>query len=133
MPDRSTPDAESPDPAGSAAGNRGERAADLSFVEGWAQVYSTTSEFEARLVRENLHAEGIDAQIFSQKDNVFTVDLGELSIVRILVPAEEYPQAVRIIRDHMDVEGEVVFACPACGEAYEPGVRECGACGAALV
>lgn len=101
-------------------------------IEGWAQVYSTTSEFEAQLVRENLRAEGMEAQIFSQRDRVFSVDLGELSIVRLLVPVWEYERALQVIRSHMDTEGEVVFACPSCGEAYDPGARECTSCGAAL-
>lgn len=105
----------------------------VPIIEGWAQVYSTTGEFEAQLVRENLRAEGIDAQIYSQKDSVLTVDLGELSIVRVLVPVWEYETALQTIRAHMDTEGEVVFACPACGDAYDPGTRECAACGAALV
>lgn len=104
----------------------------VSIIQGWAQVYSTTSEVEARLLRENLQAEGIDAQVYSQKDRSFTVDLGELSIVRLLVPVDEYRVAFDLIRDHMDTEGEVVFACPECGEPYEPGARQCAACGATL-
>jgi hypothetical protein len=102
-------------------------------IEGWAQVYSTTSEFEGQLVSENLRAEGIEAQIYSQKDNMFSVDLGELSIVRVLAPVIEYEHALEVIRDHMDSEGEVAFACPSCGEAYDHGARECTGCGASLV
>lgn len=105
----------------------------VQVIENWAQVYSTTTEFEAQLLCDNLRAEGLDAQIYSQKDRTFNVDLGELSIVRLLVPVWEYEQALHVIRSHMDTEGEVVFACPACGEAYDPGNRECTACGGALV
>jgi hypothetical protein len=101
-------------------------------IQGWAQIYSTTNEFEAQLLRENLLAEGIDAQFFSQKDSIFSVDLGELSIVRLLVPVWEYAQAQALIHAHMDHEGEVVFACARCGEAYEPGAIVCGSCGAAI-
>lgn len=104
----------------------------ITLIEGWAQVYTTTGEFEAQLVRDNLHAEGIDAQILSQRDNIFAVEVGELSIVRILVPVWQYAHAQAVIRDHMDAEGEVAFACPSCGEAYEAGSRECAACGAVL-
>jgi hypothetical protein len=104
----------------------------VTVIEGWAQVYSTTSEFEAQLVRENLKAEGIDAQVYSQRDSAFSLDMGEMSIVRLLVPVWEYERALEVIRSHMDPEGEVAFACPACGEAFEPGSRECTSCGAAL-
>lgn len=104
----------------------------VPIIEGWAQVYSTTGEMDAQLVRDNLQAEGIDAQVFSQRDRSFSLDLGELSIVRVLVPVWEYATALQLIRGHMDVEGEVVFACPGCGEAYDAGQRECTGCGAAL-
>lgn len=105
----------------------------ITQIGGWAQVYTTTTEWEAQLLRENLRAEGLEAQIYSQKDHIYPVDVGELSIVRILVPVWEYSAALRIIREHMDSEGEVVFACPACGEPYDAGARNCASCGAGLV
>jgi hypothetical protein len=105
----------------------------IPMIQGWAQVYSTTSELEAQLLRENLLADGIDAQVFSQRDMMFNLDLGELSIVRVLVPVWQHEQAMRIIREHMDQQGEVAFACSACGEPFESGARECTSCGAALV
>ena len=104
----------------------------VRVIEGWAQVYSTTRDFEAWLVRENLRAEGIDAQIYSQRDRTFSVDLGELSIVRLLVPVWEYEAAREVIRAHMDSDGEVSFACPSCGEALDPGAVACPSCGASL-
>jgi hypothetical protein len=84
----------------------------LQVIEGWSQVYSTSNEWEARLIRENLQAEGIDSQIFSQRDSMFSVDLGELSIVRLLVPVWNHEAALTIIQQHMDVDGEVSFADP---------------------
>lgn len=110
-----------------------EEHASVPIIQGWAQVYSTTTEMEAQLLRDNLRAEGIDAQVYSQRDRIFSVDIGELSIVRILAPVWEYEAARDLIRSHMDAEGEVAFACPACGEAYDSDARECTACGAALV
>lgn len=106
--------------------------AEVRVIEGWAQVYSATSDFEAQLLRDNLRAEGIDSQIYSQRDRAFSVDLGELSIVRLLVPVWEYERALQVIREHMDSAGEVVFACPSCGEAFDPGAQECASCGAPL-
>lgn len=105
---------------------------DVRIIEGWAQVYSTANEFEAALLRDNLRAEGLEAQLFSQKDSIFSVDLGELSIVRLLVPVARYQRALQVVRDHMDDEGEVAFACPGCGEAYDPGERACARCGTSL-
>lgn len=103
------------------------------IIQGWAQVYTTADDVEAQLIRENLQAEGVDAEVLSQKDHTFAVDFGELSPVRVLVPAYEYGRARELIERHKDPEGEVIFACPGCGEAYEPGETMCASCGAALV
>ncbi len=106
--------------------------AEVSVISGWAQVYSTSDDIEAQLIAENLQAEGLQAQVLSQKDSAIAVDLGEFSQVRVLVPAWEYAEAERVIASHMDAAGEVSFACPNCGEPYEPGQKACEACGHAL-
>lgn len=103
------------------------------IIGDWAQVYTTSGEMEAQLVAENLRAEGIDAEVFSQSTRVFPVDLGELSIVRVLVPVWEYSAAAALIRSHMDTAGEVVFACPVCGSVYEQDASACASCGGSLV
>jgi hypothetical protein len=105
----------------------------VPVMEGFAQVYSNSNEFAAQLVVENLRSEGLDATLYSQSDRSFPMDLGELSIARVLVPAFQYEQALELIREYMDTEGEVVFACPGCGEVYEPGQETCASCGASLV
>ena len=104
----------------------------VDVIEGWAQVYTTGDDVEAQLIRENLHAEGIDAEIFSQKDRMLTVELGDLSPVRLLVPAYEFTRARAVLAQHMDDRGEVAFACPSCGESYEPAQTICDSCGVAL-
>jgi hypothetical protein len=106
--------------------------ADIPIIEGWAQIYSTSGELEAQLIRDNLKAEGIDAEILSQRDSALAFDLGEFTQVRVLVPAFAYEDAHRILAEHMDTEGTVVFACPSCGETYQPGDATCRACGADL-
>lgn len=106
-----------------------ERHAAVPIIEGWAQIYTTGDDVEAQLIRDNLQAEGIDARVFSQKDHFsFTVDFGDLSPVRILVPAFTYQDAREVIHAHMDRRGEVAFACPACGEPYDSGEQTCSAC-----
>jgi hypothetical protein len=103
------------------------------IIDGWAQVYMTSDDVEGQLIRENLRAEGLDAEMLSQKDHfAVPVDLGELSPVRVLVPAATYREALAVLAEHMDAAGEVAFACPECGEANEPGAPTCAACGARL-
>jgi hypothetical protein len=104
----------------------------IHVTEGWAQVYSTADSVEAGLIRDNLQSEGIDAAVLSQKDRTWAVDLGELSQIRILVPAFAYLDATKLLAAHRDTAGEVVFACPACGEAFDEGATTCRSCGVAL-
>jgi hypothetical protein len=106
---------------------------DVPIVDGWAQVYSTSDDVEAQLIRDNLKSEGLEAEILSQKDHfAVPVDLGDLSPVRLLVPAASYDEALAVLSQHMDSAGEVAFGCPECGEAYEPGTTTCATCGARL-
>ncbi|MDP9347800.1 MAG: DUF2007 domain-containing protein [Gemmatimonadota bacterium] len=104
----------------------------IPIIQGWAQVYTTSDEFEMQLLRDNLQAEGVDAQIYSQKSHTYPVDMGDLAVVRLMVPVWEYERAQEVVRGHMDTEGEVLFACPNCGEAYEAGAAVCGNCGSPL-
>jgi predicted amidophosphoribosyltransferase len=104
----------------------------VPVISGWAQVYRAVDDIDAELIVQNLRAEGFDAQVFSQRDDIFPVDLGELNIVRVLVPVWEFEQALGVVLERMDSAGVVAFACPSCGEAYDPGDPVCASCGAAL-
>jgi hypothetical protein len=106
---------------------------DIPVIQGWAQVYTTSDEIEAGLISENLRADGLDSQLYTQKDDNFPVDLGELSIIRVLVPSFDYERGIEIIRSYMNQSGEVGFACANCGEVYEPGAEVCTNCGASLI
>jgi hypothetical protein len=84
--------------------------ATVPVEQGWAQVYSTADDLQAELIRKNLVAEGLDARVLSQKDHSsLPVNLGDLSPVRVLVPAFSYTEATRDITQHMDNAGEVQF------------------------
>lgn len=106
--------------------------AGVPIFEGWAQLYTTPDEIEAQLIRDNLEAEGIDSEILSQRDSALSFDLGEFSQVRVLVPAFAYQDAYRLVKEHQDARGSILFACPSCGESYQPGDTTCRACGADL-
>jgi len=110
-----------------------ERHANIPMRQGWAQVYSTNDDMEAELIRDNLQADGIDAQVLSQKDHfALPVDLGDLAQVRVLVPAYDWEVAEQLITGHLDHDGEINFACPNCGEPYGEGETVCASCGEAL-
>lgn len=106
----------------------------VPVTQGWAQVYTTGDDVEAELIRDSLLAEGIDSQVLSQKDHFsFTMDIGDLAQVRVLVPAFEYEDAMQVLEAHADPTRQVAMACPTCGAPYEAGDATCGACGQSLV
>lgn len=109
-----------------------EQHAEVNVIQGWAQIYSTTRELDGQLLCENLVADGIPARIFSQRDHMFSVDVGDLGLVRLLVPVWEYEEAIRTLRGYMDDRGEVRFACPSCGGAWDPAASSCPTCGATI-
>jgi hypothetical protein len=104
----------------------------IPVIEGWAQIYTTSDEMEADLIKGNLQSEGVDAAVLSQKDSSFNVEMGDLSPIRVLVPAYAWSDAMVVLRQHMDGSGEVLFACPSCGERFEAGDEKCGNCGTPL-
>ena len=107
---------------------------DVEIVDGWAEIYSTGDDVEANLIRDRLQGEGIDAQVLSQRDHyTIAVGMGDLAMVRVLVPAYEYEDAMRALAEQRESTGEVAPACPACGALYAQGDRTCAACGASLV
>lgn len=108
--------------------------AEIAIIEGWAEILSLSDEVEAKLIEDNLRADGIEARVLSQKDHsAFPVDLGELARIRVLAPTYAYQEARRTLAAHRDSVGEVSFGCPNCGEPYDEGARQCDACGEALV
>lgn len=108
--------------------------AGVRIIEGWAQVLTLPDEMEARLIEDNLRADGIDARILSQKDHsAFPVEFGDLAQVRVLVPTYAYMEASRILAGHTDAVGDVSFGCPNCGERYDEEDQACSNCGEALV
>lgn len=82
----------------------------MPVTQGWALVYTTSDDLEAQLIRDNLQAEGVDARVLSQKDHYsIPVDLGDLSPVRVLVPAYSYSDAAALIAEHTNAAGELRF------------------------
>src|SRR5262249_4804478 len=72
----------------------------IPVIEGFAQVYSNSNELAARLVVDNLRAEGLEATLYSQADRSFPMEIGEMSIARVLVPTVEAEQALELIADY---------------------------------
>lgn len=67
----------------------------------WVEVYSTSTDYEAYLIKGRLESEGIEARILSQVDTTRQFTLGNLAIVRIYVRNSDLATAKQII-DEVD-------------------------------
>ena len=65
--------------------------------EEWVLVYTTFSEIDADMLKENLESAGISATILSQKDSSFPVP-GDLSKVKLFVKKADVSEALEFIQ-----------------------------------
>ncbi len=63
----------------------------------WVQVYSTNTEIDAELIKQNLENNDIPANILSQVDSTRQFTVGFLAIVKIFVEKNNYDKAKEII------------------------------------
>ena len=79
--------------------------ADVSILSGWSEVLRVASELEAGLAAGILRGAGIEARVLSQKDRANVVTFGALSVVRVLVPAGRYQDAVLLLKAEQILPG----------------------------
>lgn len=70
---------------------------DLS-EEDWELVYTSFSEIDADMLKENLESAGIAVSILSQKDSNFPVP-GDLSTIKLFVKKADVPEALEFIEE----------------------------------
>lgn len=66
--------------------------------EDWVLVYTSFSEIDANMLKENLESAGIPASILSQKDSSFPAP-GDLSTVKLFVKKADVPEALEFIQE----------------------------------
>ena len=63
----------------------------------WKTVYVTGHDYEASLVASRLKSEGIDAVVMTKRDSAFSLNVGDLSQIFVLVPPLDAHQAETIL------------------------------------
>jgi len=66
--------------------------------EDWVLVYTSFSEIEANMLKENLKSAGIAASVLSQKDSSFPTP-GDLSTIKLFVKKADVPEALEFIQE----------------------------------
>ena len=70
----------------------------VKISQNWAVVYMTSTEYEAQMVRANLEQGGIPCIVFSQRDHVYFLTLGDLAVVNVMVPKRRLFEAKDYLR-----------------------------------
>jgi len=89
---------------------------DTSRHEDWVEVFRTSTDYEADIVRDRLDDAGIPAVVFTQRDHVFNLNVGNLALVSVRVPARYAEAARRLLGETVDDETLRLAA-----EAADPG------------
>lgn len=65
--------------------------------DNWVVVYTTSTEFDAHLIKGMLDSNDITARVLSQVDTTRQFTLGNLAIVKIYVQKSDYEMAKKLI------------------------------------
>lgn len=79
----------------------------MSENNDWVLVYTTNTEIDAELIKQNLENNGIKANILSQVDSTRQFTIGFLAVVKIFVEQENYNKAKEIITSIENGEFEI--------------------------
>ncbi|HIG76268.1 MAG TPA: hypothetical protein EYQ24_17315 [Bacteroidetes bacterium] len=72
---------------------------DAARYEEWVSAFSTSTDFEADLVRDRLDEAGISAVVLTQRDHSFNLNVGDLSPVHVMVPPTEAEAAAAVLAE----------------------------------
>jgi hypothetical protein len=88
--------------------------------DGWTSVFTSSTDYEADLVRDRLDASGISAVVLTQRDHAFNLTVGDMSGVHVMVQDADLARA-------RDVLGEVPLTdeeLEAAAMAADPGAHD---------
>lgn len=78
--------------------------------EEWIAVYSSSTDYEADLVRDRLDNADIPAVVLTQRDHAFNLNVGDLSLVHVMVPPEHEITARKVLEDLSFTDEELTEA-----------------------
>jgi len=73
--------------------------------EDWVLVYTSFSEIDVDMLKENLESAGIAASVLSQKDSSFPAP-GDLSVVKLMVKKSDVQSALEFIQEVKTTESD---------------------------
>lgn len=64
----------------------------------WVVACTSSTEYEAEMIRANLEGAGIGVFVLPQRDRMYVATVGDLSVTEVMVPAESLEEARAYIR-----------------------------------
>lgn len=83
---------------------------DPRVYEDWIAIFTTSTDFEADLVRDRLDAAGIAAVVLTQRDHSFNLNVGDMSPVRVMIKPEDVDAARGVINEQPFSDAELTEA-----------------------
>lgn len=71
----------------------------FQVYEDWANIHTTSLEYQAHIIKAQLESAGIPVTIYNQKDSSYVTTHGDLSIIKILVPKDFTDDAEDVLTD----------------------------------
>jgi len=92
-------------------------------VDGWVTVFTSGTDYEADLVKDRLVDSGLDAVVLTHRDHAFNLNVGKMSVVRVLVSPDQADAAYAVL-DAPPVSDEeltnaALSSIPILGESLE--------------
>lgn len=69
----------------------------IRVYQSWAIAYTSSTEYEAEMVKANLENAGIEAMIFNQQDHAYFFTVGSMARVNVMVPNDRVNEAKKVI------------------------------------
>ena len=80
---------------------------DVARYEGWVSAFSSSTDFEADLVRDRLDEAGVSAVVLTQRDHSFNLNVGDLSPVHVMVPPDHAERAAEVLAEEPPTDEEL--------------------------
>lgn len=80
---------------------------DPRTYQDWIAVFTTSTDYEADLVRDRLDAAGIAAVVLTQRDHSFNLNVGDMAPVRVMVRPEDEAAAKEVINEKPFTDAEL--------------------------
>lgn len=77
----------------------------LNLHQGFVVAYTTSTDYEAEMIKANLAGAGIHAMVFNQRDHVYFTNMGMLALVNVMVPRSQLEEAEEIIAALLEDDG----------------------------